>query len=530
MAGSSSRLPRRYGLAMSRLDGYVFENDRPAWGDDAVGLVADAVARDALTDLNGSFAAILGGGDSLTLVTDRVGSRPVYYGMGADGWVADFDFWEVVRQVPNPSVDVAAAHQLVAFSYVLGSRTLVAGVNEAPPASRTDLAAAGAQSSRYWPAPRRDGTAKGDRQQDDLGQVIERVADRTAALAASLSSQPLGLALSGGRDSRLVGWMLRSRGIDLACYTTSSLGESDETVERVADVLESPVTMLQPWYESGAVADERMMAALCPTTMYGVANHTLTVAHEGPPEAIHVAGHLGDVPAGSHIDSRSLLAAARGVDRLAGLALAKHLRVSLQTLSSLARPGTYPTITEAVTNNVRTESGVIHGERAFNIEQRQRRFILRDYLASRQRHETFLPLADAEWLDFWATAPTAALIGTAMHESTLADEVFTGRWRGLAEIPANGRPLGSAVRSHGSSAMIEDFLKQARRQVALRAGRGKPIFNHQIDLPTKIDSLDGVFDVSAVRTVWPTLGWDAQRSLDTCVELVSRLDVAAQGR
>lgn len=505
---------------MSRVDGYVFHNDEPLWEGDALAPVEAAVRHGLLSELNGSFGAICDGTDTLTLVTDRVGSRPIFYARGRDGWVADFDAWAVVRQLPTASLDREAAHELLAFSFALGSRTLVSQVSEAPAGSRVDLDADGAHVLRYWPV--RGSEHRPRVSTSEFASVIERTADRTAALARSLTAGPVGVALSGGRDSRLVGWMLRSRDIDIACYTTAALGEAGPVVAQVAAALGAPLTTFRPWYEAGGDPDDEMVAALSLTTMFGVANHTLTLAHEGPPEVVHVPGHLGDVPAGSYIDGRSIIASARS-GRSAGLILTKHRRVGPKTLRQVLGGDAEDRLRDRITEVLEGEPRAMGAERKFQLDQRQRRFILRDNMASRQRFSTFLPLMDAEWLDLWESVPVTQLMGTALYERTLADEIFVGRWLPLAQIPANGRPLGAAVRRHALPSLVEDFSKKVKRQVQLRTGRAPAVLAQQVPIPADVELLDGTVDVPALRVHWAALGWDAQRSVYTLIDVVTRL-------
>lgn len=505
---------------MSRVDGYVFHNDEPLWEGDALASVEAALRHGRLSELNGSFGAICEGTDTLTLVTDRIGSRPIFYARGRDGWVVDFDAWAVVRQLPRASLDREAAHELLAFSFALGSRTLVSQVSEVPAGSRVDLDADGAHVLRYWPArssehPPRVSTS-------ELASVIEHTADRTAALATSLTTGTVGVALSGGRDSRLVGWMLRSRGIDIACYTTAALGEAGPDVAQVAAALGAPLTTFRPWYEADVDPDDDMAAALTVTTMFGVANHTLTLAHERPPEAVHVPGHLGDVPAGSYLDSRSIAAAARS-GRFTDLILTKHRRVGPTTLRQVLGEDAEDRLRGRITEVLDGEDRSMHAERKFQLDQRQRRFILRDNMASRQRFSTFLPLMDAEWLDLWQSVPVTQLMGTALYERTLADEIFVDRWSPLAQIPANGRPIGAAVRRHALPSLAEDFSKKVKRQVQLRTGRAPAVLTQQVPVPGDVELLDGIVDVPSLRAHWAALGWDAQRSIYTLIDVVTRL-------
>lgn len=521
-------------MGMTRVSGYVFDGSAPRWENHAAAMVQQAVAAGAPQSLNGSFSAVIDGAegtdDPITLVTDRIGSRPVYYARGSDGWVAGHDFWQVAGGAGRLQPDTSAAAELLAFNFVLGARTLLDGVFEAPAASIVRLGAGDPEIRLYWPA--RPTVAKAGfsprEAAAELGEILQRVADRTAALARSRTSESIGLALSGGRDSRVVGWMLRSRGVELECFTTTALGEASDTVHTVAAALGSSLRLLQPWYACGSEPTEEMVRSVCPTTMYGVANHTLTLATDARARALplHIAGHLGDMPAGNYIDARSLVAARRGADRAVDLVWAKHGRVGLDQIDAIAGAGASGGVLDRLRGVLDTGHGVLADERRFILDQRQRRFILRDYTASQHLGTTFMPLMDSEWLDFWNRVPSRWLTGTALYERAVADHVLVGEWKGLAQLPANGRPIGAFTNRHSSTVIATDFVKKARRQVALRTGRADAVLSQQEPWDEVARDAAEVIDVDAAERLWPRLGWDGQRSVLTIGRFVREWNAA----
>jgi len=156
-----------------------------------------------LTRVDGEFAGCLYDPDAgaVSLFTDRVGARPLYYSTG-DGLAVSTSV-QTVPVLPDRQTGFDERY-LAEYLYTrrtLGTRTPVAGVDQVPPATvlTYDIDAGTVDSERYWEPRYRPKDRPLSWFVSELADRFERaVADRTD------DDRDHGLLLSGGSDSRAV--------------------------------------------------------------------------------------------------------------------------------------------------------------------------------------------------------------------------------------------------------------------------------------------------------------------------------------
>src|SRR5262245_28540047 len=105
---------------------------------------------EAVAQLNGCFAAVLDGAPAPVLVTDRHATTPIYLHRGAAGALASTDPWLVIAaRRERPELDPLAALDLLRTGYVLGARTLFAGLETVAPATVAALDPGGMHAAHY---------------------------------------------------------------------------------------------------------------------------------------------------------------------------------------------------------------------------------------------------------------------------------------------------------------------------------------------------------------------------------------------
>jgi asparagine synthase (glutamine-hydrolysing) len=175
-----------------------------------------------LTPLVGMWGAAIWDGRTETLVVlrDRLGVKPVYYAALPDGGYAFASELRALLAFPGVATDVdpEALEQLLTYRYVPGPRTLLSGVKKLLPGHAAEVSAAGLRLTRYW-APRPAPRPYGDREAEDafLAAFDEAVSARM------VSDVPVGLFLSGGVDSAAILQATRRHGIH--CFTVGFEGE-----------------------------------------------------------------------------------------------------------------------------------------------------------------------------------------------------------------------------------------------------------------------------------------------------------------
>lgn len=182
--------------------------------------------RAALQRCNGMFAFALWDrvANELSLVRDRMGEKPLYYGWieGRFAFASELKALLALRRT-SPSMHAAAIAGFLDMGYVQGETSAVAGVHRLPPATSITLGLDALQAAqepvnldarqrRYW---RLDEAAR-----SGVASPFTRVEDAVDALAAMLDDAvalrmeadvPLGAFLSGGIDSSLVTALMQAR-------------------------------------------------------------------------------------------------------------------------------------------------------------------------------------------------------------------------------------------------------------------------------------------------------------------------------
>ena len=187
--------------------------------------------------IRGMFAFALWDDDkrALWLVRDRLGVKPLLYvhrdgvlafastarALRAGGWVAD--------------LDAEAVGDFLEYGYVTDERVIYAGARKVPAATIVEYRNGKLREYSYWSPP-----APGSRPLDfeDAVQETERLL--LAATERRLQADvPVGALLSGGVDSALVCWAIKTLGGDVTAFTIGTPGhDADESSDAIATARE----------------------------------------------------------------------------------------------------------------------------------------------------------------------------------------------------------------------------------------------------------------------------------------------------
>lgn len=141
---------------------------------------------------------------TLSLVRDRMGIKPVYYGNRSGTFLFGSEL-KALRAHPqfNANIDRSALGSFLEHSYIPSDRSIYQGVHKLPPAHILTLGDGRPKLERYWSIPF---DAKPD---PDWNQRFPEVL-RDAVQSRMLADVPLGAFLSGGIDSSLVVSLMQS--------------------------------------------------------------------------------------------------------------------------------------------------------------------------------------------------------------------------------------------------------------------------------------------------------------------------------
>ena len=187
----------------------------------------------AADDVTGLFSAVRVDLErrAADVVTDAVGMAQVFVHQRGDAWVLSNSV-EVIRHFLGlTDVDPLGMSSLLSIGWVMGRRTLIAGVTSLPgghvhrlngngPVSRQDYlgTAAIARLREEQPTP------------ESLETIAERLRLQTVAIGAM--AQPVRCGVTAGRDTRVLLALLASAGVEADYYTIGPEGSPDVTMAR----------------------------------------------------------------------------------------------------------------------------------------------------------------------------------------------------------------------------------------------------------------------------------------------------------
>lgn len=419
------------------VQGLVLDGDRALQGRDAAQELLRRYRRDggwsSAASLHGAFSAVVAdaGQRRALVLTDRFGSRPVYFRRLEDGWRLSDEFARVLPE--RPAWDAAAALDLLFFGFIPGSATLERSTFECLNRRVYEfrLDPLDMASTPYWVpqlAPPEQGGAEA-RWRPQMRAALDALMGRTRRLAAQAEG-PVCLLLSGGLDTRVLVAALAGSGIEVEAYTYG-VGE-DEDVRYAAAIAKrlgwphhvrriTEQELLGPQWDA-------LTAALGFKTQ-AVAGMGVSLLAEAMGPGPVFTGFGGDLLSGSFLHGAVRAPAAQQVWRTFGRF------VDFEALAPAMRPGI---LELARSRRAAVEEQLIAADpetavHAWNIDERQRRLILPQCdLPGRQ---TMLPFAEPAFLDACGEAPRNALYRQQLYRNTLFHDVFTGGRAWLRDVP-----------------------------------------------------------------------------------------------
>lgn len=178
--------------------------------------------------LNGSycFAIVDERHHEYLLVSDRLGSRPLFYGIDSERTLHFGSQVSCVLQAPGISrqLDTAAVLEFCANQRVFGDKTYHEGVKTLPPGSSLRFRDGRAQTSEYWALNYSPEQASLDEHAERLAVTVKRAVRRLSARGGRL-----GILLSGGLDARM---MAAAADVDTICFTFGDYENFETSVAR----------------------------------------------------------------------------------------------------------------------------------------------------------------------------------------------------------------------------------------------------------------------------------------------------------
>jgi asparagine synthase (glutamine-hydrolysing) len=154
--------------------------------------------------LNGQFVIALYDvtRQRLLLCNDRYGFRPLFFRQQGREFTCASEIKSLLAAADRlPEIDPVGVMELVAYEHELRERTLFRGIEALLPASRLIVEGGRVRQERYWRYRFADSPSRAS-EEDLASELAERL--RTACARQAEGPGRVGLALSGGLDSRVI--------------------------------------------------------------------------------------------------------------------------------------------------------------------------------------------------------------------------------------------------------------------------------------------------------------------------------------
>ena len=505
------------------VQGYAFRQSTPLLDETLADALAGAVKGKArlaeLSTLNGSYCSILIDFENkeLHLVSDRWATRPLYYSRINKAILVGTDYWKIAESV-NSTISVRGIVDMLSFGYVLGESTILNQISEVSRASHIVIKYAPdsikvVEEGPYWVYDIRPEFRNSKKMILELADLLNIVGKRCAALLRLARIERIGVNLTAGFDSRTIAYMLHSNNVGFHCFTSRTIGMENDGAFRVSGALNVPHSFVPYWLEHGLPVDENIFWVWAPTTvLFG--NHTLNLAAFGPwPVEGFIAGHYGDPVTGRQAKVSDYLASVKGRNVLNKRFVKNQVvfeplqfrRLLKRPYNDCAESGVrfYQSICQQA--EVTHDLGMIT---RIDGEQRQRRYILRDYLGLCMLGHSMLPFSDYDLWDFFEKVPFKWQIGSAGYATALQEHVFNGRYAALKNIPVNGRqlrriryPIWNRVYKTALNVLNNRFPRSSRSGGGQRRQPERAYSNPKEELYSLLPQMETWFDIDEVRNL-----------------------------
>lgn len=228
-------------------DGYVSRmKESPNVGSaEWAGRHYDVEGADFVSNLNGEFVGLVlhPGRETATFVTDRLGSRPLYWAWVDGGLVFSSQIQAIAA---HPGLETGFAREYVyeylAYDRVLGTRTPLENVSQLPPGTRTtiDSGCRTVSHQRYWAPKYRPIEKPYEEYVEELAATFETVLAERVGEDASY-----GVMLSGGSDSRMILSALEDERDIEAFHMAEWESREASVARRIAETADVPFTLLE---------------------------------------------------------------------------------------------------------------------------------------------------------------------------------------------------------------------------------------------------------------------------------------------
>ena len=412
--------------------GYILYNDKIYEHNEIQILINNlhekGIIDEAVKDFSGNFLLILKETTNCKIITDPYGSLPLFYTEVDSTIIISQNWISLQNSLKNKRIDEHALVDILCFSYVQGARTLIKGIKEFPPHTITQIK--NDQDNLEFKSYRQ---FKFEHQSIPFKKAqkrfIEILNNRFGIYYDYMlkSNQKVFMPLTGGFDSRLLSYFALKRNLPIRSMTYYYEGHNCEV--DVAAKLVKALPNFNSWTAFKITEDKFLEMLTSPQNYY-----SLTTSHvfqrmqreclkQLPADMkFNLAGHTGDLITGGHLTTKMRFFKKRDdvVNYIVNFKCNHALADVLFELNSHYKEILFENIKSNISESENWHSSYY----IWNLEQRQRRFIIRSSIICDDPLTLILPYYDNELVDFFRQLPYSYLLRQKLFVNTIFTKIF----------------------------------------------------------------------------------------------------------
>ncbi|MCL3780222.1 hypothetical protein EMN47_07430 [Prolixibacteraceae bacterium JC049] len=357
-------------------------------------------------ELNGIFQIVVITPNEVVVINDRYGFYPLFYTEKSNRVIISQNFRKLCNGIHYNS---DALTDMCDLGYVMGKETLLEGVNEFSPHAISRITRKKEKitvdESSYWQMQHLFGSGKIRTYEEQFVELWNTVIGNYTRFLKK-NEGICYLPLSGGLDSRLLAYELDKKAIPMHLM---SLGHSEENYDikaalKVASLLKNKQGHFLQYNASQMFARVLSTPEHANRITCGYLSELFFYYFENIIDHTHffMPGHSGDFLTGSHLRNR--MRKWKSVDEVIDYILRfKSTRLAKQLNTEKLK--------ERLTENISMDEGAINGFIRWDMENRQRRYIVRSCITEdRSDYLLLLPYFDNRLMDFFLSLPFELLL------------------------------------------------------------------------------------------------------------------------
>ncbi len=476
--------------------GYAFIGDKYYSGDSLVKYVSGSLGRlprqnhlsildQLIPILNGGWALVYETHGSALAAVDRLRSIPLFYANENGKVFLSDNAGEILRKMPNTTLDDVRAAEFLLTGYVTGKDTLYKGLYQIQPGEILNVNTRDSNSPKidahryYRFVPQRYCDSSEHELEEELCDLFHRVFSR---YAAALKGKTPVIPLSGGLDSRLIAAMLKKCGVENAiCFSYGTHGNKESEIslavaeslgyKRLFCLYDYP--SWYKWFREKSL-HEYIEYVANRSSLFHIQDWPSvreTLNDVPSRDVVFLPGHTGDFLTGGHIP-KELLNSKENAECtvLAPEAISLHhyelwpwrnSNSSLEQMFLERIESVIPPLTDT------DRSSAIAAYENWDFENRQARYIIN----SVRVYEFFgcewmLPWWDYDLMDFFLKIEPNLRYQKRLYRHTLLRKIFITDLSDLRSIPVLGLPLSESIGRNGNYLTYSDSVRRNLKRAA----------------------------------------------------------------